>query len=241
MRLASRAPDRRESASDTVRRSRRGRTRTGSPPGSPHHPVERQVAQRVHPEVAADLVDRVAGRDQLGLGRRVDAVVARPRDRRRRDAEVDLGGAGGPDHLHQSLAGGAAHQRIVHHHHALALQHVAHGVELDLHLGVAARLRRVDERAPDVVVSDQAMLELDPGFLGEPEGHRVRGVGHGEDAVGAGRGMLARQLAAQGAPHAVHGAAEDGAVGPREVHQLEDAAPVRLGGERRQTVDLGPR
>ena len=50
--------------------------------------------------------------------------------------------------------------------------------------------------------------------------------------------MLAGQLTAQRAPDAVDRAAEDGAVGPREVHELEDAALGGLGWQRRQLVDF---
>src|SRR5437879_9951192 len=50
--------------------------------------------------------------------------------------------------------------------------------------------------------------------------------------------MLARQLAPQGPAHAMDRAVEAGAVGPREVHQLEDAAVLRLGGQPGQIVQL---
>ena len=69
--------------------------------GRVEHPLEREVAQRVHAEVAADLLVAVVGGDQLLAGRRVDAVVAGPGDRRRGEPEVHLAGAGRADHLHQ--------------------------------------------------------------------------------------------------------------------------------------------
>ena len=50
--------------------------------------------------------------------------------------------------------------------------------------------------------------------------------------------MLARQLATERAPHAVDRASEDRAVGPREVHQLEDATLVWLRRQRGQAIDL---
>src|SRR5262249_47385830 len=61
--------------------------------GRLQHAVEREVAERVGGEVAADLLYRVAGADQLLAGRCVDAVVARPLDRRRGDAHVHRLGA----------------------------------------------------------------------------------------------------------------------------------------------------
>src|SRR6185503_2113185 len=68
--------------------------------GRLQHAVEREIAERVGGQVAADLLDRVAGADQLLARRRVDAVVARPLDGRRGDADVDGPGAGAADHLH---------------------------------------------------------------------------------------------------------------------------------------------
>ena len=60
----------------------------------------RQQFQRVGGDVARDLVDGVARRDELAARGRVDAVVARPLRRRARDAEVDLARAGVAHHLH---------------------------------------------------------------------------------------------------------------------------------------------
>src|SRR2546423_9851356 len=50
--------------------------------------------------------------------------------------------------------------------------------------------------------------------------------------------MLARELAPERATHAIDRTAEDRAVGPREVDELEDAALVRLGGQRGKLVDF---
>src|SRR5947207_6713726 len=74
----------------------------------PQHPVEREIAERVHAQVGTDLLDAVARRDQFFFARRVDTVVARSGDRRRRHAEVDLRGPGLTDELHQRPARGAA-------------------------------------------------------------------------------------------------------------------------------------
>src|SRR5712664_3510153 len=60
------------------------------PTGGAQHAVERQVAQRLHPQMLADLLERMARGDQLELGRRVDPVVARTGDRRRGYTEVNF-------------------------------------------------------------------------------------------------------------------------------------------------------
>ena len=206
--------------------------------GGAQHPVEGEVAQRLDAEVGADLLDRMIGRDQLVARRGIDAVVARSRDRRRGDAEMHFAGAGVADHLHQLFAGGAPHQRVVYDDDLLPLEHFAHRVELDLDLGAADLLRRMNERAPDVVVADQRVLELQPRLFRITQRHGIGGIGHREHTVGARGGVLARQLASQRPAHAVHRAAEDGAVGPGEVHQLEDAAMHRLGRQRGEPLHL---
>src|SRR6266705_2082594 len=135
----------------------------------PQHPLEREIAESVHPQVPADLLDTVIGPDQLALRGCVDAVVAGPRDRWRSDAEVYLFGAGVPDQLDQRLAGRPADDGVVHHHDLLPLQHLAHRIELDLHPGGASRLHRLNERAAHVVVADQRMLQLHARHFREPE------------------------------------------------------------------------
>ena len=51
---------------------------------------------------------------------------------------------------------------------------------------------RLDERAADVVVADQAHLERQPGLLGVADGGRHAGVGHRDHDVGAARRSRAR-------------------------------------------------
>src|SRR5581483_9999290 len=60
-------------------------------------PLEGHVAQRVGADELADLLDAVAGSDQLLARGRVDAVAAGALGRRRADAQVDLARAGRAD------------------------------------------------------------------------------------------------------------------------------------------------
>src|SRR5687767_15965514 len=69
------------------------------------HPLEREVPERVGAEIPADLVDVVAGADQLLARRRVDAVLAGPLAGRRGAADVDPLGPASPDHLPAPPAG----------------------------------------------------------------------------------------------------------------------------------------
>ena len=227
----------REAAWGSGRRSRRGRTRLRLPGGA-QHAVEREVAERVDAEEARGSPRRVRRRDQLLAGRRVDAVVARAGDRRRAQPQVHLARARGPDHLRPApcwwcRGRGCRPPRPP------TCPAITSRTALNLifTLATRTRLRRLDERAADVVVADQPVLELEAGLLGESERHGVRGVGHAEHHLGAGRRLLARQLAAELAARAVHRLAEDRAVGPGEVHQLEHAAAHRPGASRGRLGD----
>src|SRR5436189_11268 len=77
------------------------------------------------------------------------------------------------DQLDQRPAGRAADDRVVHDHHLLPLEHFPNGIELDFDFRHAAGLGGMDERAADVVIADERVLELDPRFLGEAERHGV--------------------------------------------------------------------
>src|SRR5690242_20440861 len=142
------------------------------------------------------------------------------------------------DELNERPTGGAPYDGVVHDDDLLTLQYFPDGIELDLDLGHPAGLGGVNERPPHIMVPDQRMLELGARPLGEAERHGVRRVGYGEDTVGAGRRMLGGELAPQRAAHPVHGPVEHGAVGAREVDELEDAATVWPRGEARQLVHV---
>ena len=197
--------------------------------GRPQHPIEREIAQGIHPEELADLLGGVRRGDELLARGSVDAVQTGSRDRRRAEAEMHLARARSSDHLDQALAGVAAHEAVVHHHDRLALDDVAHRIELDLHLGHPVVLGGIDEGASDVVVPDETILQLDAGDLGEAERHGVRAVGDAENDLAPRRRLLAGQLPTQLAARAVHRLPEDRAVGPGEVDQLEDAPAHRPG------------
>src|SRR5947207_5700727 len=184
------------------------------------------------------LLDVVARRNQFLLTGRIDPVITGTGDGGRRHAEMNLGGARVADQLHQGPARRAPHDRIVDHDDLLTLEDLAHGIELDLDLRHAAGLRGVNERAADVMVANQRVLQLDPGLLRETERHGVGRIGHRKHAVRPRGRMLAGQLVPQGPAYAVHGPVEYGAVGARKVDQLEHAAAPRPRQQRRQLVHL---
>ena len=130
-------------------------------------------------------------------------------------------------HANDLLAGGAAHDGIVDQHHALARQHMAHRIQLQLHAEVAHPLLRLDEGAANVVVADQSELQRNAALMREAHGRGHAGVGHGNHDVGLDR-RFERKLPAHGVARLLHRASEDHAVGPRKIHVLEDAARLRL-------------
>src|ERR1044072_7224230 len=70
--------------------------------------------------------------------------------------------------------------RVVDHDDALSLEHLAHRVVLDLYLGLAPRLRRLDEGWPDVVDANERELVRNTALLSEAERRRVGGIGYAE-------------------------------------------------------------
>src|SRR5262249_9582929 len=106
---------------DKVRRSERHRVLAGearravraAAADSLHHALVRQVREGVARDVAADLVDRVRRGDELAAVRRVDAIEAGMRRRRRADPQVDLARTGAAQHLDDLARRRAADERIV--------------------------------------------------------------------------------------------------------------------------------
>src|SRR5690606_26204727 len=131
-------------------------------------------------DVARDLVDGVARRDELAARRCVDAVVARPLRRWTRDAEMDLAGAGVANHLDDLARGRSAHDRVVDDDDALATKDRLDRIQLQAHAEMANRLLRLDERAPHVVGADQPHLERDLPLAGVADRGGDSGVWNGD-------------------------------------------------------------
>ena len=93
-----------------------------------------------------------------------------------------------PHHAHDLAAGGAAHDGIVHQHHALAFQQMPHRVQLQLHAEIADGLRGLDERAAHVVIADQRLAERHARFGRIADGRRHARVRHRHHHVGLGAG-----------------------------------------------------
>ena len=108
-------------------------------------------------------------------------------------------------------------------------------VELHPDALLAQPLVRLDERAADVAVLDQALAVRDPGRAREADRGRRARVGDRHHEVGLGR-RLGREPLAHAHAHAVHLGARERRVGPREVDVLEDAERLPAFGQRLRRV-----
>src|SRR6185369_15097655 len=201
---------------------------------------QRNVTKRIGAEEFADLLGRAGGGDELFASRRVNAVVARGNRRRAADAHVDFFCADFANHAHDFAAGGAADERVVDEDDALAFEQAADGVEFEFDAEIADGLRGFDEGATDVMIADQAHAERDAGFESVADGGGNAGVRNGDDDVGVNR-MLLREQAAECFAALVDAAAEDDAVGAREVDMFEDALLVRFFGREADGFDAAAR
>ena len=183
---------------------------------------EAEVAERVGADVLANLFERMRRGDELAAARRVDAVETRRHRRRTADAQMHFLRAGRAHHLHDLAAGRPAHDRIVDQHDALPGEDALDRVELHLDAEVANRLRRLDERAADVVIADQAEAQRQLRLFRIADRGAHARVGNRHDDVGGDAG-LARQQPPEVGAHLVDALPEHLAVGPREVDVLEDA------------------
>src|SRR5262245_7394243 len=200
------------------------------------HPFLTQISQRVRFDVFAGLLNRVGSSDQLSLVGGVDAVIA-GRDRGRAgDAHVYLGGTSRPHHLHDLPAGCSANDRIVYQHHTLTSQKILDWIQLDPHAKVSDGLFGLDEGASDIVVSNQAKLELQTTFPREPESGSHTGIGNGHHNVGLDWLFLCQVLPQQIAT-LIHRPSKDLAVWPREIYVLENAKRRWCRGEHPARLD----
>src|SRR5229473_1347233 len=129
---------------------------------------QRNVAQRIGSDEFADFFRRAGGGDQLFARRRVHAVITRRNRGWTTDAHVHFFGAGFAYHADDFAAGGAAHNGVVHQHDALTFNQAADRVELQLHAKIADGLRRLDERASNVVIVFFSMARRNPRFTRIP-------------------------------------------------------------------------
>ncbi len=112
-----------------------------------------QVGEAVGREELGDVVDAVVGRDELFAGRGVDAVKAGEAGWRRRDSDVNLGGAGGAQHADNLAARGSPDEGVVYHDDPFAFEYGAYGAQFQFDPEVSDRLVGFDEGSAHIVAS----------------------------------------------------------------------------------------
>src|SRR5580693_1895423 len=122
---------------------------------------KRNVAERIRAEKLANIFGGIGRGNELFAGGRVDAVVARRNCGWTADAHVDFTRARFADHANDFAASGAADDGVVDKNDALAFDQTTDGIELQLYAKTANGLRRLDERAADVVIANQAHTKRD--------------------------------------------------------------------------------
>ena len=122
-------------------------------------------------------------------------------------------------------AGRAADDGIIHHDDALALDGGGNGVQLDTHRVLPLLLPRLNKRAPDVLVFDEADAVGNPAGAAVPDGGIQTGIRHADDHIRLNR-MVKREEAARPDARLVDAAAVNDGIGTREINELEDAHAV---------------
>src|SRR5271156_7097361 len=92
--------------------------------------LKRNVSQRIRSQIFPYLFHGIICRNQFLAPRRIHSVITRRNCRRAADPHVHFRRARIAHQPHNFPAGRAAHNRIIHQHHALSLQHSTHGVQL---------------------------------------------------------------------------------------------------------------
>ena len=166
-------------------------------------------------------------RHQFLAGRHIDAIDIGVAHGRCSAGQIDLAGTSVARHLHNFVAGGAAHDGIVHQQHVAALEFAGNGVELLPHRLFSHRLPRHDEGATHIAVFHKAFAVRQAQQLRQLRGAGSAGFGDGDDHVNLvgrhGRDHALGQRLAQVQARLVDGDAVHHRVWPRQIDKLKNA------------------
>src|SRR5205823_3934211 len=123
--------------------------------------------------------------DERLFGGGVDAEVTGMSNWRRADAQMDLGGTGFTQHVDDARGRRPAHDAVVDQRDSLSAKHGRQWIEFEVDVRFTLLLPRLDERAADVAVLDQAFAVRQAGGTREPDGGGYRRVRDRHHEVGA--------------------------------------------------------
>ena len=149
-----------------------------------NHAVETQVAQGIGIEEAANFILGIGGRHQLAALGKVDAVHTGVDVGRAAHQDVYLLGSGLLEGGDPGLAGRAAHDGVIHDHHALAAHQIGNEVEFHPHVEVADELRGLQEASAHVVIAHEGHLEGDAAFQRISQRGAIAGIRDRNDDIG---------------------------------------------------------
>ncbi len=108
---------------------------------------------------------------------------------------MHLGSTGIPQQLDDAGRGGAAHDGVIHQHHALALDGAGDCVQLDAHAVLTLLLAALNEGAANVLILNEADAVGDAALLRVAQGGVQAGVRHADDHIGIHRVLLCQEAA----------------------------------------------
>ena len=165
--------------------------------------------------------------DELVVRRHVDAVNVREAHRRRGAGEIDFLRACIARHLDNLLAGGAAHDGVIHQQHVFVAKFQRHRVQLLPHRLLAQLLPRHDEGAADIAVLHKTLAVFHAKARRQLNRRAAAGVRDGDDDVNIMRRPVAQNALGELLAHAqarlVHIDSVDGRIRAGEIDVLENA------------------
>src|SRR5581483_649447 len=130
--------------------------------------------------------------------------------------------AGIAHHADNFAAGGAADDGVVYQHDALAFQQMPNRIQFELDAKIANSLRRFNERAANVMVTNKGLAIWNTRFGSIADGGGNAGIGYRNHDV-----CVDGMFASQQAPHKLagfrNGLTKDDRIGPRKVDVFKDA------------------
>ena len=128
-----------------------------------------------------------------------------------------------PQHLHDTVGGGAADDGIIDHDDTLALHSFPDRVQFDLYAALSALLLRLDKSSAHIGIFHESHTIRDSGLHGISHGRAVAGLRYADDQICIHRGIHSQELSCQDTG-IIHADPIDKTVGSGEINILENTS-----------------